>query len=295
MTADEQFEAVLDPAGHLDDATIAGLDAEAFPDDVAARLRAHVAGCATCRAKLTGIGAVRSQLAALPTPTMPDPVLARLRQTIRDEHARRAAAASSAGFPTPFTPAAAPPPAGPPMLPPGVVDLQAARARRARRAKWVSGIAAAVVAVAAGIVIGVHYGGSHETGGNLAGEAPPSSTATAPGGVGEPAPNGSGLPELTTQALTSDLASIVAQAQLGAGNAQSTEGAMSNSALRAACTSELGVDKTPIAVLHATVDGKDAYVFVFPTDTDHKADVYVVGDSCGLGQADQLFHGTGSY
>jgi hypothetical protein len=48
----------------------------------------------------------------------------------------------------------------------------------------------------------------------------------------------------------------------------------------AACSATLGEKSQPVAVQHAQFQGKDSYVFVYPTGTDHQAKVFVVTPTC---------------
>ena len=87
-------------APHPDLDTLADLDAGLLDAPTTGRLTAHVAGCARCTGATAALGAVRADLAALPTPRLPGPVAARLDATLaglRHNDAHRSPDGAAAG------------------------------------------------------------------------------------------------------------------------------------------------------------------------------------------------------
>ncbi|MGI8869296.1 MAG: anti-sigma factor family protein [Mycobacteriales bacterium] len=300
----EPMHPVADADGHLDAATVAGLDAEVFDAETAGGLSAHVAMCARCSAELAGLRQLRTTLAALPAPRMPEAVAARLEAVIRTEQKQRWAAQHSrpAGPPGPAGPfGQQPPPPGPPRItgaplppqgrpPPNVVDL-ASRRPRNRILAAVAGVA--IVGVGIGVAISTAGNGGKGT--NVAGNIHRSAVGTTQPGGGDsgtgqgPAPGGSGQggERPTPGAFDNFGSGTELESQLeriikdGSGS-----GDLSDPAQRKACLASAGDSSSqPIAVKRIQFQSQPSYVFVLRSDkqgasTSQNVRVVVVPATC---------------
>jgi hypothetical protein len=144
------------PPGHPDLDALADFDAGVLDPAESARLQAHVAGCARCRAVLAGVRDVPQLLRALPPVRMPADVEARILAALDAErHARRGAQRRGAQSRT--QPPAQPGPAATAPARP-VPSLDAVRRRR----RWPLALAAAsLVLVAGGVSATIALQGRH--------------------------------------------------------------------------------------------------------------------------------------
>jgi hypothetical protein len=142
------------PPGHPDLDALADFDAGVLDPAEAARLQAHVAGCARCRAVLAGVRDVPQLLRALPPVRMPADVEARILAALDAERRARPPQAQRRAQPGP--PATGP--AGPAGPTGPVLSLDAAR----RRQRWPLALAAAsLVLVAGGAAATIALQGRH--------------------------------------------------------------------------------------------------------------------------------------
>jgi Putative zinc-finger len=287
-------------AAHPDLETLADLDAGLLDPATADELAAHVAGCPHCRAATRALDQVRTDLAALPPPALPDTVAARLDATLAD-------LGSSAGRHAPtdgnapadrHTPTDQRTPRGP--VP--VSRLAERRRRRERLMRRATSVAAGLVALAiAGVVTTSVLRGENGSDTGSAGTA--SSTqgderledpgggkfgreserqddrsASAPGGL--PAYDRDtlrvALPVLVREATTA--AGIPAPA---AGEEDDLAAAEDDAALRDRCAASVPGAPTgrPSAFRAIRFEGVPAFVLVY--DENGQLSGYVVGTECG--------------
>jgi hypothetical protein len=154
---------------HLSIDELAELDEGLLAPERTSAIRAHLHGCADCRAQAEAIGATRSMLADLPRPTMPADVQDRLSDALDTE---------LGAADTPLGPADAgpPPDSAEPVVDDTVVDLPArskevmpapgsvSRPRFGRPTLAAGAAAAAVVLAVGAIVIGAINHGDSESG-----------------------------------------------------------------------------------------------------------------------------------
>jgi Putative zinc-finger len=265
MTADDRRT-----GPHPDLDTVADLHAGVLEEAEAAQVRAHVEGCPQCRQTLAALDRVGTDLRALPAPELPPDVAARMDATIADLRAedlveRRAEAAED--------------------------ELAQARLRRGRRlTRALTGVAAAVVVIAAGASVTaiVRAGGSTDNTSSAAGSA--QSKGTADSGAGTVTPDGAAphlVPEATIPTydragLSAALPEIARRYPVPAAGTAAVPvgvGAMADEARRTACAASIpGAAGTLRAVAQITYQNQPAYVFVYD---DGGLTGYVVSDQCG--------------
>lgn len=153
----------------------------------AARIRAHLSGCAQCTQVSSDLASVSSLLASIPAPPMPGQVTQRIQAALSAESLRRATepviASAGATSATPATYASIP----------GRPDLPRHRSRKVRRLRlpdWSSplllrGLAAtgALVLVVGGGILLANSGGGHVTAGPASGGRPASRNAPQSSGI----------------------------------------------------------------------------------------------------------------
>ena len=276
--------------GHPDVDRLADLDAGVLDEPEATALAEHVTNCADCRAVLDGLAAVRTELAALPAPTMPGDVAARIDSAL----------ASEAGS----------------TAPTGGDVVPLAPRRRIRRpgAGSIAGAAAAAAIVALGIAVVVNHT-SNGSGGSGTPNAPDALlTAKAPdvthSGTTYTASN---LTRTIPQLLSNPTALAgeaeapadrggAAQPHPGASSTGGTTGGLADrnyATLKqsqqlkvsadtvARCVAGLVDPSNPVAPLAVDVGrfaGKPAVVFVFPlAGHPDEVEVFIVKPSCPTG------------
>lgn len=300
MTAADRRAGPAQPHPDLD--TLADLDAGALTDAQAGPVRAHAAGCARCTQVLTALGGVRADLRALPTPSMPPAVAARLDAVFAD--LRAAPPADRRPAPADRRPAAVDlPPAAAGRRPAPVADLGASREARAARAdrqqrrgqRWrvLGGTAAAAVALVvagASITSLVKAGsGSDDSAAGGGGTALDQQTtrreqesAAAPGAAAAPTTLPP-LPDFDRSSLAAALPSLTTAYAVGRVVDDGTAGpagAMADPAQRTACIRAIpGAAGEVTAVRWIRYAGRPAYVLIFEDAGVRTA--YVVGDQCG--------------
>ncbi len=152
---------------HLSADELASYRAGLFSDGKAARISAHLSGCAQCAAVDTGLASVSSLLASIPMPPMPDQLTERLQAAISVEAARRASGpAISPARQAEVAPAGAPARIGVP----GRLDLPERSSRRRLRPRmpdWSSPLLlrglAATGALALVVSVGFVLATSHDS------------------------------------------------------------------------------------------------------------------------------------
>jgi hypothetical protein len=269
MTADDPRAGP--PTGHADLDTLADLHAGALDQAEAARVRAHVDGCAQCSAALAALDSVQAQLRALPAPPVPAAVAARLDATLADLRTEQ-----------PARPAA--PAAGTERDPED--ELALARARRGRRlSRAIGAVAAAVVVVAAGgAVAAIVRTATTSTSSNdsaASGAGGAASAPVAPQSADSPRATGldsngseAAVPAYDRSSLRDALPRIAAQ------GTDVVATAMADPARRTACAGSIPGAAGALSGLERIVyRGQPAYVFVY--DDAGRLTGYVVTDGCG--------------
>lgn len=304
---------------HPDVDTLADFGAGQLEAPVADGVRRHLDGCAECRSRLTSYDDVALLLHDLPPVRMPDDVLARLEEALREEAAGRRAEPTPLAAPSLQEPAPAVTAVGRPLG-------SASRWRRWRAGRSGTGLAglaaaAAVVLLVGGVVAGalhVRNGGdahSRASAGSSGGAtlaAPPHSYATTHSGadytkaslaaaipalIGSPAHapqaaplynSGSDAAAGTAGGPTSPLPASPA-GESGAKSGPTSLSVMDplaqQPAVLFACIAALSGSRSgavPLAVDIARFNDQPAAVIVLPSP-GHPADVeaWVVGPGCG--------------
>jgi hypothetical protein len=182
-----------------------------------ARIRAHLAGCARCRARSEDLAAVTTLLASVPPPPMPDHLAARIQTALATEASRRVTQpAGQQTAPAPAAPApAAPAPAAPAPAAPATPGGPSGRPRphrpggqrgtggtggsgRPRRTVVLRGLAAAAAVVLLG---GGAYEVVHSSGGSPSSSSPSGPVAAPAAGAAGKSPAAQAGPLSRGQAL----------------------------------------------------------------------------------------------
>ena len=161
----QHHDPVHPDSGHLTTELIADLTEGLLDEESAQHAQRHLDECALCRDVQKSLSDVTTELGSLPTPAMPDDVMARLSAAL---------------------PAAAPSPADEPVAAATVVPLDAERSRRRGWAGPALGVAASVAGVLLlGALIYPSLGGSSDQGTTAASSEDNSDVGLA--GAGSPA------------------------------------------------------------------------------------------------------------
>jgi hypothetical protein len=173
---------------HVDAETLARYRQEDLSRRRASRIRAHLAGCARCRALDEDLAGVTALLADAQPPPIPEHLAARIQTAIAAEAARRVALPARAVGAAPAAAAGEARQSGTDPAGSGVADRQTSRGRhgrdrtRQRRPGFASPVALRALAAAAAVV--VLAGGGYEIAQHVGGS---SSTASSPSlGTDEP-------------------------------------------------------------------------------------------------------------
>lgn len=263
------------------------------PADLAAETGpSHLAGCDTCRAALSeldaAVGRVTNALLALPEPTLPDGLAARLDAAVAGE--RRPLTAGSAATVTPLA------------------------SRRRDLTRWLpvaGGVAAAVALVLGGAFLVNGRGDGSKSasttsrsadagiarsstgtayakdGRALASELPALLRGNAPAAGGRTDSGGTPQEQAATPSTTTDR-----KAAPLAGGGRDPLVALRQTAGLAACLSALSDPSepgVPLALDYASFEGQPALVVVLPAAKADKVDVFVVGAGCSASDAKLLF------
>jgi hypothetical protein len=313
MTADDR-RPPLPPPAHPDLDTLADLHADALDASTAERVRAHASSCPRCGPVLAALDGVRAELRALPVPSMPAAVVARLDATLADLRSADLPtsghiAAASAGPATGASPAGATPASTAAGAGRGrevaegdeeaawresvrrLDQLELARDRRRRRlARSLGSVAAAVAVIAAAasvtaVVRSGTGGGSDSSAAGGAGTAADSGTLPAPAAGRNSSSTPLSLPpDYNQETLRAALPSIVQRSAVSIITGESETGpagAMADAGRRTACAGSLGSDRGELrAVQQIRYRGTPAYVFVFENGGTRTG--VVVAENCGL-------------
>lgn len=261
-------------SGHPDLDALSELDEGLLDDDAAARMRAHVDDCGTCRDQLTRLRTTRALLSTLPAVSMPEDVAARIDTALAD-----------AGQSGPTT----------------VVPLGGKR--RWRHAPTLAGAAAsvAVVLLVAAVVTGRLSRHDHHSGeAATAGRPVPTTNAAAikewRTGTNYSAAT---LPALVPRLVTGTPPSpasvpspTTTQQDKSAAAPGSYDRLLSSRSdvLDCARTLNDGTPVTPVAVDFAKFDGKPAVIFVLPTlGHPESLDVFAIRSVCSASSLDLYF------
>jgi Putative zinc-finger len=168
-------------SGHVDAESLALYAEGELSHRRAAKVRAHLAGCADCAATVAALSEVTAQLSHVPAPPVPAAVAARLDAALSAESARRAAAPVPAGAPQPR------PPRRNPLRSPAALRILAA-----------TGVA---VVVAGGVGYAIAQSGSSGPASTASGAAPAASHRSPEAGTMHSAKSGTGSPRNKPQLL----------------------------------------------------------------------------------------------
>lgn len=263
---------------HPDIETLADAAEGLLDPDLAARVGAHTADCATCADQLAAIEDVRTMLRELPDVPMPADVAQRLEAVLAEARDESSPATGQLRSAT--------------VLP---MD---ARRRRSRGAIFtVIGSAAASVVVLVAVVVGLH-GLGNDTKPTVSGANVPAR------GTGQemPAVTYSGrdytqanlataLPELLAPSAAMTAGRLSGATTFAAPSATASKAASSNTAADAqeptgvsdqlaACINSLDPGAVPLAIDVATYDGKPATVVVLPAADPARVDMWVLDSPC---------------
>ncbi|HEX3749472.1 MAG TPA: hypothetical protein VHW06_02825 [Streptosporangiaceae bacterium] len=298
-------------SAHLDADVLAELSAGLISGKRATRIHAHLAGCQQCARLSAGLTEVRSVLASVSSPAMPEQVTRRLTTALAQEAAERSARATPAAT---ARPSASPADDGAPARvlsfrgPPksqrrGLTSPVAARTLTA---------AAAVCLVAAGGYAAVELTSSGSSpspsGHSAAGARPHASASTGSAAlpfIGQPLPGGDhGSDVLSFRVINSGTdyrtATLSTQisTELGQGVANSPDRSSGALSLHAPSGQQYGcvIDVTggtePALVDSASYNGHPATIIALAHVGHQVSQAWVVGPACSADNTDILAHVT---
>ena len=313
---------------HADAETLARYRQEDLSRRRASRIRAHLAGCARCRALDEDLAGVTALLADAQPPPMPEHLAARIQTAIAAEAARRVALPAQAASAAPDAGAAGEArqattePAGT-----GVPDGRAARhgrhgrdRTRQRRPGFASPVALRAMAAAAAVVvlagggyeIAQHVGGSSSPSETSAGSAPRTQQGpfSAPAAIPAPArrlhyvhagpadiPVVESGTNYTPATLRDQVTSVVAtygplvRSGLGGSHSPVPAGGTPESAL-GGCVTRIARGQHVLLVDVASYRGTPAMVIVTRAAAGGPEQVWVVGTGCSSTNSHLLTHVT---
>jgi hypothetical protein len=313
---------------HADAETLARYRQEDLSRRRASRIRAHLAGCARCRALDEDLAGVTALLADAQPPPIPEHLAARIQTAIAAEAARRVALPAQAASAAPGAAAAgearqaraASPEAGVPDGRAGRHGRHGRDRTRQRRPGFASPVALRAMAAAAAVVvlagggyeIAQHVGGSSSASERTAGSAPQSQHGNISAPAAVPAPlhrlyylhaGQADVPVVesgtnyTPATLNGQVKSTLAQfgplARPGSGGSRSPVAAGgSPESVLGGCVTRIAAGQQVLLVDVASYRGTPATVIVTRTPAGGPEQVWVVGTGCSSTSSHLLAHVT---